>query len=145
MREIIPVALMDLSKIKNAEEVYPGNLFKYDLSLSVLEWEAFIQNVKDAVLKLGFATNRAAQIGATENKPLLQFCCFGHMGDENLHLNILLRYSNHKILTFFVSFHVTNLLDTRSSDVKSFNLAINDLHDALDNIIYTDISIRNGN
>jgi hypothetical protein len=82
---------MDLSKQKGFTDDPSGNLFKYDLSLPVREWECFLNEVALATAELGFLLeNRpASEIGVA--RPRLKFCCFGHMGDDNLHLNIILR------------------------------------------------------
>ena len=75
-----------------------GRLFKYDISVPLEEWNTFIRAIHLAVEKAGFTIALSADSKQTEEsyhltKCSLIFSCFGHMGDENLHLNILLRYA----------------------------------------------------
>ena len=59
-------------------------LYKYDVSLSLLDTEAMVLLVKK---------NMSGKIKHTTEIPSglnLEYCCFGHAGDQNLHLNILL-------------------------------------------------------
>lgn len=58
-------------------------LYKYDVSLSLRDTEAMVLLVKKEM---------ADVIQHTEYPPglNLEYCCFGHAGDENLHLNIFM-------------------------------------------------------
>jgi FAD/FMN-containing dehydrogenase len=62
----------------------------------VQQWQSFLEEVKLAVKNSGFNIQDQIDCKDIENdfyqRPTLVFALFGHMGDENLHLNILLRY-----------------------------------------------------
>jgi FAD/FMN-containing dehydrogenase len=62
-------------------------LYKYDVSLSLRDTEAMVLQVKKEVSKVIRGTAGHSDFPTGLN---LEFCCFGHAGDQNLHLNILL-------------------------------------------------------
>lgn len=93
VRENVPVALMELSRRSGG-----GKLFKYDVSLPIAIMSEFVNNVQKSVLiqtsKLNDKNARKNLITAKiveDALSSLQFYTFGHAGDQNLHLNILLR------------------------------------------------------
>jgi len=65
------------------------------VSIPLEKWGDFIEKVRIAIEDAEYSVAVSASSVATcEVGPLpkLVISCFGHMGDENLHLNILLRY-----------------------------------------------------
>ena len=95
------MALMDLSRrraaniVGTASDSSKGMLFKYDVSIPISQWSPFVATVGEDLREKGYLVllgrnEYDAVVGMAS--PALYICCFGHMGDENLHLNILLRY-----------------------------------------------------
>ena len=75
-------------------------LLKYDVSLRLSDMDAVVHAVKQQMRREGHAVvhtspelvaTAAAAAGsdAGGDACALQFCCFGHAGDKNLHLNIV--------------------------------------------------------
>jgi FAD/FMN-containing dehydrogenase len=62
-------------------------LYKYDVSLSLRGTEAMVLQVKKEMAAVIQGTSGHSEFPTGLN---LEFCCFGHAGDQNLHLNILL-------------------------------------------------------
>lgn len=62
-------------------------LYKYDVSLSLRDTEAMLLRVKKEMAEVIQGTTGHTDCPTGLN---LEFCCFGHAGDQNLHLNILL-------------------------------------------------------
>jgi len=71
LREQVPVALATICSKH-------GKLFKYDVSLPLGSMSDFVAAVQSRVSK-------------KKGNVLLEFCNFGHAGDQNLHLNIVSR------------------------------------------------------
>ena len=68
---------MTESRMKN------GKLFKYDISLNLREMNEFISTVQSQLCLIPVYRS-------ISQKYDLLICNFGHVGDQNLHLNILL-------------------------------------------------------
>lgn len=90
IRESVPVALMTLSR-----KLY-GKLFKYDVSLTLMEHNSFINNIANGLIKKGYNIGNNNNISSNDDSKRLEIYNFGHAGDQNLHLNIL--YSNPNII-----------------------------------------------
>ncbi len=76
-----------------------GYLFKYDISLSLTAMPEAIKETMLSLQQLGFHVLPAAAYSsgntsshANNNKysTQLEFCNYGHVGDQNVHLNILM-------------------------------------------------------
>jgi FAD/FMN-containing dehydrogenase len=113
IRENVPVALMAVSRLRPALEMVDksasyGKLFKYDISLSLRHMDTLVPHLVENLIAMdykiypgghvydahtqttSFSSNRA--LGATKHAHYaFQICCFGHAGDQNLHLNMLFR------------------------------------------------------
>jgi FAD/FMN-containing dehydrogenase len=91
IREDLPVNLMQLSRKPKENGSQYIKVYKYDVSLALSDTDA-------AVLKIKNEMNRQVQFekifppGAR-----FEFCCFGHAGDQNLHLNVLLHLQDSEI------------------------------------------------
>lgn len=89
LRENVPVSLMQLSRVKDAKVA--GKLFKFDVSIALSDTDCLIQALQSALLAEGYAVKHIED-SATKGKYRfceLEFCNFGHAGDQNLHLNLL--------------------------------------------------------
>jgi FAD/FMN-containing dehydrogenase len=93
IREDLPLCLMQLSRpprgVTSAAAAATAKqcvkLYKYDVSIALKDTDAVVRMIKmqmEKEMKSGCA-------GVTEGVQL-EFCCFGHAGDQNLHLNVLL-------------------------------------------------------
>jgi len=107
VREYIPVALAKLVHSINPsdERVTPGSrlgkLFKFDLSVNLKDTDAFIERIRDRLVAQGFRLKHgrcpsiaSARRDGDERLLLLracelEVCTFGHIADQNIHLNIL--------------------------------------------------------
>jgi FAD/FMN-containing dehydrogenase len=106
-----------------------GRLFKYDVSLPLVKTQELVSILIEQCLLQGYRVRGAS---AASNPPAhsnlqniagndvlglfrdhleLDMCCFGHAGDQNLHLNVLMR-----------------VLDTLPADVKITPDVIKDVH-----------------
>lgn len=99
IREDLPVCLMQLSRSSSKTEAHADahadavavavvdtqciKLYKYDVSLSLRDTEATVLLVKKEMSEVIQHTEFPLGLN-------LEYCCFGHAGDENLHLNILM-------------------------------------------------------
>ena len=95
IREDLPLCLMQLSRSSSktdADVVAVAvavvdtqciKLYKYDVSLSLRDTEAMVLLVKKEMSEVTQHTEYPLGLN-------LEYCCFGHAGDENLHLNILM-------------------------------------------------------
>lgn len=72
-------------------------LYKYDVSLSLRDTEAMVLQVKKEMSGVIHGTAGHSEFPTGLN---LEFCCFGHAGDQNLHLNILLHVPSIYALEF---------------------------------------------
>ena len=74
-----------------------ARLLKYDVSLRLADMDAVVLAVKRQVQREGYVVAQHTQellalaTAASEGGVVcaLQFCCFGHAGDKNLHLNVV--------------------------------------------------------
>ena len=106
-----------------------GKLYKYDISLKINNINIFIQNIINKLLLLNY------NIKNYNKKPLInrfigydfQICCFGHLGDQNLHLNMLFTVNNDYISTQMITFN----------DLYNISIEINDL-------VYNEVIAMNG-
>ena len=117
IRENVPVALMTLSR-----NLY-GKLFKYDVSLSLIEHNSFISKISKELINKGYcigsnnsSSNNSGSSSSSNGKRTLEIYNFGHAGDQNLHLNIM--YSSNNNIS---------------------NSIINEIQKDLDEVIYTNI------
>lgn len=108
----MPTALLELSRqtsphISPRGLEQPGRLYKYDVSIRVSQWNEFVDDIKTLVRSASFWGVSSFH----RDFPILSFYCFGHMGDENLHLNLILKGAD--ILAFDLDIcRVQQLLDT---------------------------------
>lgn len=85
-----------------------GRLFKYDVSLRVSQMSDFVLSLRAALTQRGHRVylphpqrqqgqvlqgsgNASNSVEDEAEVGSLDLCCFGHIGDGNLHLNVLLR------------------------------------------------------
>ena len=106
IRENVPVALLQMSRALSIDNssIYPGKLFKYDLSVPLRSWLGFLQEIRENIWSKGYLVASSLiekndiSMTMSPTKPSgeinLEFCCFGHILDENLHLNVLVRPSD---------------------------------------------------
>jgi FAD/FMN-containing dehydrogenase len=116
LREHVPVSLMQLSRVVSFDadrRAISGKLFKYDVSVALQDTADFVLALKLAlqadndndndndfhsgfvVYGLSTSLDRAEATKAFAGyQCALQFCNFGHSGDQNLHLNILARITS---------------------------------------------------
>ena len=86
----------------NKKVIQYNKLFKYDVSISLSETDKVVLMIKKymekeiEVIMSGRTSKKKNEDGVQKLVPFgrisLEFCCFGHAGDSNLHLNILLKY-----------------------------------------------------
>lgn len=107
IRESVPVVLMQSSREQKNDL---GRLFKYDVSLPLKQMNDLVQTLTANLLGEGFRVRNHARRDMDSasyfgvdwipcdlaKQPLfnhleLDICCFGHAGDQNLHLNVLMR------------------------------------------------------
>ena len=113
IRENVPVSLMSESRKGSG-----GRLFKYDVSMALGDMSLAVSQVQSDLQAAGFSLvaatadpnicagaavdaaaaaagnttqHTAIATGRTGLEGRLDFCCFGHAADQNLHLNVLLR------------------------------------------------------
>jgi D-lactate dehydrogenase (cytochrome) len=72
-----------------------GKLFKYDISLPLRDWYIVSESVMNGMISEGYtvlngSSNCINNSNNNNNKHILKFYSFGHAGDGNLHLNILI-------------------------------------------------------
>jgi len=106
VREHIPIALAKLAKMvhattdgRGASRLRVGKLFKFDLSVNLKDTDTFIERVRDGLVAQGFRlkddpSSAVTSKGGDERSSLLrvcelELCTFGHIADQNIHLNIL--------------------------------------------------------
>ena len=125
----------DDSRIKNKIIQY-DKLFKYDVSISLKDTDMVVLKIKKYMEK-EIEIIMSGRILKTENEgeerkihPLgriiLEYCCFGHAGDSNLHLNILLKYAmqqeeNFDIMNNIVEFNEIKARDSCQNKANSEN------------------------
>ena len=73
-----------------------GRLFKYDVSVPLQAVPAFIDEVRSKIIGAGievcgWAAEAPSVVSSSFDGFEIDICCFGHAGDQNLHLNCLLR------------------------------------------------------
>jgi FAD/FMN-containing dehydrogenase len=97
LREHVPLALMSLSRTGTASSPGTGlvkKLFKYDVSLpEVAQMPVLVSEVADQLRREGYRVTQFAgddDNGSTSVAVTFQLFGFGHIGDGNLHLNILM-------------------------------------------------------
>jgi len=61
-----------------------GGVFKYDLSIPISDMYLLVEETKQKVIEAGL-------MGDTDEYPVVDVVGYGHMGDSNLHLNIVIR------------------------------------------------------
>jgi hypothetical protein len=77
-----------------------GRLFKYDLSVRLQDTALVLARLKQRVLQAGFrmkgvldsntaSSNASSGVAALLSACELEFCNYGHIADQNIHLNIL--------------------------------------------------------
>lgn len=85
---------MDLSRV--SDEYSVKKLYKYDISFDkVSKMDEIVQRVNDQLSKEGYTTNLNLTTTSSSYQidgPLFVLCGFGHVGDGNIHLNVLMRY-----------------------------------------------------
>lgn len=131
IREDLPLCLMQLSRSSaktsahaNTDAVVDADvvavfdtqcikLYKYDVSLSLRDTEAMVLLVKKEMSVVIQHTEYPSGLN-------LEYCCFGHAGDENLHLNILM--------------HVPSTYDLESREKLKNSIQI-----ALDNAVFKSV------
>ena len=105
VREQVPVSLMQLSRTrpppsadKSSNSMMAQQLFKYDVSLKLSEMDTLTSQVKRQMQREGYYIAEhandllaAASLSSDDSRRRgsLLFCCFGHAGDKNLHLNVV--------------------------------------------------------
>lgn len=114
VREAVPVCLMEMcrgnlelsSSESNSSNPSSKKLYKYDVSISLQQTEDFLSELKRKLstyegIRVLTTTSTSTATTTTATSTLvsetssgvgltdLLFCCFGHAGDENLHLNII--------------------------------------------------------
>jgi FAD/FMN-containing dehydrogenase len=120
LRENVPVALMELSRSHGTAErisnhrnnniannisypLYSGKLYKFDISLPGKFWETSVTNIRNKLRE----SYTLSEIGDNQHDTHdssegleeevtcteLSVCTFGHVGDGNMHLNILARFA----------------------------------------------------
>ncbi len=102
IREHVPIALMQYSRTRlppgHSDAVF-GKLFKFDVSVRIGDMSAFLSAVRADAVLAGMQFLGADGLvehslpAASMTLPqgyALRVCNFGHAGDQNLHLNILL-------------------------------------------------------
>jgi FAD/FMN-containing dehydrogenase len=105
LREAIPTCLMDMSRQHEPE--CAAKLFKYDVSLpQASQMPLVMQIVSDQLISEGHEVVDSASGYQDDSLVSFKICGFGHVGDGNLHLNILMRY----IYFMFLMFNVFSIL-----------------------------------
>jgi hypothetical protein len=145
VREAVPVCLMemcrsnlDLTSSEPRHNRSTKKLYKYDVSVSLQQTEDFLCELKQqlsthegvrvlATTADDASSNRVLGSSTDSGATDLLFCCFGHAGDENLHLNII------------ANFHFTS-----ESHVGEFNRRVSQLQELLNTHIFALILQRRG-
>ena len=96
IRENIPTSLMQQSRSLAGEGgAVKGRLLKYDVSLTLVEMNEVVAELKNVLRAKGYFVDGVISTPCSDigNKDSLRadFCCFGHGGDLNLHLNVLIQ------------------------------------------------------
>ncbi len=167
IREHVPVALMQSSRIREKESGYRGEreivrkLFKYDISLTLEHTGDFLQELKQALHQLkeereedhekdkvshsffnGFHVvglskkDDDCHVNDKKVETVLEFCNFGHAGDQNLHLNILAHIS--------MPLHVNGSSSEIISELPSSQEFIHFIHEKIDKHVFDLVIKRNG-
>lgn len=73
-----------------------GKLFKYDISMKPSEMSGFVEAVRRGLAAAGRRVLTGVTEGAADKLTSvedtgLEICTFGHVGDGNMHLNVLVR------------------------------------------------------
>lgn len=100
IREELPLCLMQLSREPTGArdiDIDPAaaavrqcvKLYKYDVSLALRDTDAAVLMIKHQMAKEMEVDSGILSFGSH-----FEFCCFGHAGDQNLHLNVLLYVSS---------------------------------------------------
>ena len=75
-------------------QVVHGRLIKYDISILASCWENFLRAVKQKLSQTfqiegcGHVENSHGDMQKISTQPIIHFYVFGHLGDENMHLNM---------------------------------------------------------
>lgn len=90
IREDLPLCLMQLSRAHTSPASAATvkrcvKLYKYDVSIALRDTDAVVHMIKRQMEK-----EMQSGCGGVATDTQLEFCCFGHAGDQNLHLNVLL-------------------------------------------------------
>jgi FAD/FMN-containing dehydrogenase len=67
-----------------------GGVYKYDLSIPIAEMYGLVNDVRDRLTKENL-------VGDDASYPVVDVVGYGHMGDANLHLNIVTRSFDKKV------------------------------------------------
>jgi FAD/FMN-containing dehydrogenase len=133
VREQVSSSLMQASRsISHQGLGSRGKLFKYDISIKLDLVVDFIDMIKNRISSAGY---RVRGLEHNQTKPVLLesfefvLCSFGHAGDQNIHLNILLTPIESQI------FNGKPLSDE----------IIGDIYKLLDDIVYSEVIHREGN
>lgn len=89
LRENIPLSLMQLSRLKDSR--LAGKLYKFDVSIALSETDWFIRELQRSLIDEGYTVKHVCEESNRGKYYFceLEFCNFGHAGDQNLHLNLL--------------------------------------------------------
>lgn len=139
-----------------AQTQVTGRLYKYDVSLSVAEWPLLVQDLKRNCSLFGYPFFNISSVAPLSTSPRklndsalltklqksenliqkykdaarIEVCCFGHVGDQNLHLNILLTWNESKFPESACAVEI--------EEYKSI------LKVLIDHFVFTDVIARNG-
>jgi FAD/FMN-containing dehydrogenase len=104
IREDLPLCLMQLSRaqrsVASAAAAAVGTakqcikLYKYDVSIALRDTDDVVRMIKRQMEK-----EIKSGCGGVAADIQLEFCCFGHAGDQNLHLNVLMHVGCDPALT----------------------------------------------
>lgn len=85
---------MALSRVRS--EGHVGRLYKFDVSVGLEHTDSLLADLRRVLAADGFRSAGQPAATATSVAPIsafryveLEYCNFGHAGDQNLHLNIL--------------------------------------------------------
>ena len=97
LRESIPLGLASKTRLRQNSK-----LFKYDVSVSLSKMEYTVDGIMDKLQRAGFGLGSEACMRIPHQQHLnsslgftsstagsVHVFCFGHVGDQNLHLNLI--------------------------------------------------------
>lgn len=168
LREQVPVALIDMSRQLHPDPsgddaghkgYIAGYMYKFDLSLPLVDMPTVLLETMKELKTLGFTilpdnqdsgAGKGKASSSLHSQCTLDFCNYGHAGDQNLHLNIHLRIPAKIALDIVQKPDVSRDVLLAESQVSwqdqkmSFTDYCHDVHHLVDEALYKAVLKRRG-